>query len=77
MTTREMAARIGTTGTLRSNDGFWVLVKVVDVKVAYGDVRFLVCPEAGAGTVWVSETRVDFPVAATPGTAQLGAEVTR
>lgn len=59
MSLATLAARIGQTATLRTAD-FTVAVTVINVKTAYGNVRFLVTPVAGAGQTWADESRVTF-----------------
>jgi hypothetical protein len=52
MTITELAAKVGTTGTIFVG-GLNVAVTVRDVKVSYGRTRWLVEPVAGSGRVWV------------------------
>lgn len=59
MTLASLAARIGSTASLRTSD-FVVAVTVINVKQAYGNVRYLVTPVAGAGETWADESRVTF-----------------
>lgn len=51
MTVSECAKLIGQVGSIYHN-GLRVKVKVLDVKVSYGIVRYLVAPIAGTGQAW-------------------------
>jgi len=53
----ELAAIIGRLGLLRV-DGLGVAVEIVNVRQAYGQVRYDVKPVAGTGTVTVAADRV-------------------
>lgn len=57
MSISEMAKVIGTEGAIVM-DGVRVYVRVLDVKQAYGNIRYLVTPLAGLGQTWVSAERV-------------------
>lgn len=58
MNIKELSARIGKTGTLDINSDFCPSVEVLDVKVSYGNLRYLVKPVSGSGQVWVNDSRV-------------------
>jgi hypothetical protein len=59
MNTLELSQAIGKTGLLRF-DALSVSVKIMDAKTAYGNVRYLVTPVSGTGSVWVDSSRVSF-----------------
>lgn len=60
MTTLALAkAFIGHPGTIDLN-GLSIHVRISDVKQAYGNVRYLVTPLSGTGSVWVDSSRVQF-----------------
>jgi hypothetical protein len=56
MTLREMSAQLDKVGYVEF-DCVHVEVEIVDVKEAYGSLRFLVRPVAGRGTKWCSADR--------------------
>ena len=55
MTTRKLAQLIGRVAEYRTGEDkrLTVLVRIVDVKTAWGKTRVQVTPTAGSGTVWV------------------------
>ena len=63
ITAREMAESLGQHVALRVKDGdLRVTCKVLDAKVSYSTLRFLLSPISGSGEVWVnaeSTTRVE------------------
>jgi hypothetical protein len=59
MNTLELSQAIGKTGLL-SASVLSVRVTIVDAKIAYGNVRYLVTPVSGTGSVWVDSGRVSF-----------------
>ena len=59
MNTLELSKAIGQSGTLRAN-GLDITVRITDAKIAYGNVRYLVTPVSGTGSVWVDAGRVSF-----------------
>jgi hypothetical protein len=59
MSTLELSQFIGKQGLLLS-DKLRFAVYVQDAKLAYGNVRFQVCPVSGTGMVWVDSSRVQF-----------------
>jgi hypothetical protein len=54
-----LARAIGQEASLRS-DGLWVSVLISDAKLSYGNVRYLVSPVRGSGTVWVDSSRIQI-----------------
>jgi len=59
MSALELSSYIGKQGLLLS-DKLRFAVYVQDAKLAYGNVRFQVCPVSGTGMVWVDSSRVLF-----------------
>ena len=59
MNTAELSKAIGRRGQLASN-GLLVTVTVLDARIAYNRVDYLVEPAMGSGQVWVSSSRVRF-----------------
>jgi hypothetical protein len=59
MNTLELSQAIGKTGLL-SASVLSVRVTITDAKIAYGNVRYLVTPVSGTGSVWVDSSRVSF-----------------
>jgi hypothetical protein len=57
MSTKELGQVIGERGYVAS-DGLEIAVTIVDVKRAYGNLRYQVEPVSGRGVVWVSADRV-------------------
>jgi hypothetical protein len=57
-TATEMHAIVGKTGSLLTTDGLRVDVLIVDAKMAWGDLRVMVQPVRGSGSIWVSQSRV-------------------
>jgi hypothetical protein len=57
MSVAEMARVIGKIADLRI-ESFQVQINILDVKVSYGNTRYLVKPVAGSGEAWVDESRV-------------------
>ena len=55
--TRELQNYIGQKGLL-SFDVLKCQVNILDAKMAYGNLRFLVTPVSGSGEVWVDSSRV-------------------
>ena len=60
MSIKELASKIGAIGTLDSRSDFSPEVAVIDAKISYGQLRYLVSPVAGSGKVWVDSSRVTF-----------------
>lgn len=60
MTVGEAARLIGERVMFMGDEAMVFLVRVVDVKQAYGSTRFLVTPEAGAGERWVDAQNIRF-----------------
>jgi hypothetical protein len=57
MSVAEMAQVIGKVADLRI-ESFQIKIRILDVKVSYGNTRYLVKPVAGSGEAWVDESRV-------------------
>lgn len=49
---QQAAKTVGTTGTVTFN-GLSFIVRVLETKTAYGNIRFRVTPVAGSGETWV------------------------
>lgn len=60
LTITAAAAMVGATGDLRDVNGSGLVfrVRVADVRLAYGCVRFLVEPVEGSGRAWVDGSRL-------------------
>lgn len=58
MSIKELARAIGSVGKLDASSEFSPDVEVLDLKVSYGQLRYLVRPIAGTGQVWVDNSRV-------------------
>lgn len=58
MSIAELSKKIGQVGVLDGNSDFSPEVYIVDIKMAYGQLRYLVAPVAGRGRVWVDSSRV-------------------
>ncbi len=57
MSTKDSQFLLNKEATYRIN-GLQVRVKIVDVKLSYGQTRFLIQPVAGTGEVWVDQSSV-------------------
>jgi len=57
MSVYEEAKAVGTIAYL-AIDGLQVQIKVLDIKYAYGNTRYVVTPTTGTGTVTVDSSRV-------------------
>jgi hypothetical protein len=57
MNTLELSKAIGKTALLRTGS-FQYEVRIQNAKTAYGNVRYLVTPVSGTGSVWVDSNRV-------------------
>jgi hypothetical protein len=55
----EAVGLIGKKAVLYTKDGFATKVNVLDIKVAWGKIRYLVKDEFGNGELWVSEDRIE------------------
>lgn len=55
---KELAQAIGAVGKLDAHSDFSPEVEILDLKVSYGQLRYLVRPVAGTGQVWVDSSRV-------------------
>lgn len=51
------SANVGINATLHTNE-LKVSVKIIDAKIAYGAIWYLVLPVSGSGQVWASADRV-------------------
>jgi hypothetical protein len=58
---RELAALIGTRGSVNVRADVWMIVEVDDVRVAYGETQLRVTPVAGHGYMWVNASNVRCP----------------
>ena len=58
MTAAAAAKLIGCEGALRVSAALAVAIRIVDVKVSYGKIRYLIAPLAGLGLEWVDSGRV-------------------
>lgn len=57
MSVKELSKAIDTTALLNEGElSFPVLIQ--DVKISYGQARYLVSPIGGRGSVWVNKERV-------------------
>ena len=59
MSIKEMSKVLGRSGDIQDGE-LWFTVRVTDVKMAYGNVRYQVTPEAGTGQTWVNADRVEL-----------------
>jgi hypothetical protein len=57
MSVKELSQLIDTTALL-SEGGLSFPVLIQDVKISYGQARYLVSPIGGRGSVWVNKERV-------------------
>lgn len=57
MSIAQLAQAINKTAFLRT-EGFEFQVIIRDVKMSYGNVRYLVAPTYGTGEAWVDESRI-------------------
>lgn len=57
MSIKELAQNIGKEGTILLSN-MRVSVRILDVKQAYGNTRYLVTPLEGIGQTWVDERKV-------------------
>lgn len=60
MSIAEMSKMLGQTVQVKM-EAFTVPMTVRDVKVAYGNLRYLVSPSGGSGEAWVDSARVTAP----------------
>jgi hypothetical protein len=58
MTITELSYPLGREGLLETN-GLKVAVRIMDIKLAYGRVRYVVTPLHGHGTATVEDFRVE------------------
>lgn len=54
---KELLEKIGKQALYNANGfgSFMVKVKVLDVKMSYGKVRYLITPMSGSGEIWVEQ----------------------
>lgn len=64
MSVVEMTKYIGRTGMVHLRDECTVQMRIVDVKLSYGNVRFKVEPLAGTGFCWIGESTIALEPAA-------------
>lgn len=57
MSIAQLAQAVGKLAMLRV-EGFQVQVEILDIKQAYGNIRYQVVPTNGMGTAWVDESRL-------------------
>jgi hypothetical protein len=57
-TIKELAQFIGTTGEYNVSKGMWITVKIVDMRLTYGEPQAQIEPVAGNGSVWVMLSNV-------------------
>lgn len=60
MNAKQMVEKMGRTGHIHARGEMTVHVRVVDVKVSYGRVRYEITALAGNGTAWVDEDTITF-----------------
>ena len=61
MTTSELARDIGREANFYiAGTNLSVRVRIMDTKVAWGEIRYLVVPLAGAGNAWVTALKLRF-----------------
>jgi hypothetical protein len=65
MSTLALSQAIGKLGTLAS-DKLYFDVRIIDAKLAYGNLRYQVTPVSGTGSVWVDSSRVKILDNSTP-----------
>ena len=54
MSVSQMAKMIGQNGHIFGAGDMRISVRIVDVKVSYGQVRYQITPLAGDGTAWIN-----------------------
>lgn len=59
-TMSEMAKNVGQYGLYVSGDGLRFRVRVVDARVRFGEVDYLIVPTDGLGEKWVAGNKVRF-----------------
>jgi hypothetical protein len=65
MSVNELAKMIGRTGFIYARGEMSVSVRIVDAKISYGAVRYLVEPIAGRGSTWVNLDTIELDVETT------------
>lgn len=61
MAVADIRKKIGKNATMEI-DKFKISVSVMDAKNSYGQDRYLVTPDGGTGSAWVSAQRLNFGV---------------
>ena len=59
MNIKQIAAIIDREATYTTDNGLRIQVKVIDAKLAYGTVQYLITPLAGDREVWVRNLIID------------------
>ena len=59
MTIKQLAALIDREATYTTDNGLRIRVKVIDAKLAYGTMQYLITPLAGEREVWVRNLIID------------------
>lgn len=54
MSVTQMAKMIGQKGHIFGTGDMRISVRIIDVKVSYGQVRYQITPLAGEGTTWIN-----------------------
>lgn len=60
MKVSELAGLIGREGVIRMSKGFTARVRVLDARMNYGKLQYLVTSASGEGKAWVEARRVAF-----------------
>ena len=58
MTAKDMIALIGTEGAYNVSREMYVMVRIEDARVSYGEVQVLITPLQGYGTCWINVNNV-------------------
>ena len=58
MSVSQMAKLIGQTGSIFGSGDMMFKVEIVDVKTAYGKIRYEIKPLAGRGTAWIEASSI-------------------
>ena len=60
MTTLELSQHIGRTGSIKPYPGMLVSVGIVDVKMAWGKIRYQIEPACGRGRTWIDAESINL-----------------
>lgn len=60
MSVNELVKMVGRTGTVYARGEMSVSVRIVDAKISYGAVRYLIEPIAGRGSAWVNLDTIEL-----------------